>query len=170
MCCQGNSHWYMDSPVTWGAHSSDSCLARQGWNGEGDGGGLDGGRDGWWGGGGGGWLFTPSWRQPANSPSQLLLLIVVLACGGWGLLNWSHLPVLLGWLVACLTSQQHASVSQGRICSENSTCCHTEIEVAIKLSISPSHSILTPGQPVPACSADPIMPGTWQGNHWSANF
>ena len=33
-------------------------------------------------------------------------------------------------LVGCLTSQQHASVSQGRICSDNCTCCHTEIEVA----------------------------------------
>ena len=26
-------------------------------------------------------------------------------------------------LVGCLTSQQHASVSQGRICSDNFTCC-----------------------------------------------
>ena len=33
-------------------------------------------------------------------------------------------------LVVCLTSQQHASVSQGRICTDNSTYCHTEIEVA----------------------------------------
>ena len=33
-------------------------------------------------------------------------------------------------LVGCLTSQQHASVSQGRICSDNFTCCHTEIQVA----------------------------------------
>ena len=33
-------------------------------------------------------------------------------------------------LVGCLTSQQHASASQGRICSDNLTCCHTEIEVA----------------------------------------
>ena len=32
--------------------------------------------------------------------------------------------------VGCLTSQQHASVSQGRICSDNVTYCHTEIEVA----------------------------------------
>ena len=32
--------------------------------------------------------------------------------------------------VGCLTSQQHASVFQGRICSDNVTCCHTEIEVA----------------------------------------
>ena len=38
----------------------------------------------------------------------------------------------LMWLLfaGCLTSQQHASVSQGRICSDNLTCCHTEIEVA----------------------------------------
>ena len=33
-------------------------------------------------------------------------------------------------LVSCLTSQQHASASQGRICSDNFTYCHTEIEVA----------------------------------------
>ena len=33
-------------------------------------------------------------------------------------------------LVGCLTSQQQASVSQGRICSDNLTCCHTEIEDA----------------------------------------
>ena len=32
--------------------------------------------------------------------------------------------------VGCLMSQQHASVSQGRICSDNFTCCHTETEVA----------------------------------------
>ena len=29
----------------------------------------------------------------------------------------------------CLTSQQHASASQGRICSDKFTCCHTEIEI-----------------------------------------
>ena len=51
--------------------------------------------------------------------------------------------------VCCLTSQQQASVSQGRICTGNFTCCHTEIEVADQLSTSPSHSILTPGWPVP---------------------
>ena len=33
-------------------------------------------------------------------------------------------------LVGCLTSQQQASVSQGRICLDNLTCCHTETEVA----------------------------------------
>ena len=70
-------------------------------------------------------------------------------------------------LVGCLTSQQHAGVSQGRIC-----CCRTEIEVADQTfynnnkkeqqqnthththththTTSPSHSILTPDRPVPA--------------------
>ena len=32
--------------------------------------------------------------------------------------------------IGCLASQKHASVSQGRICSDNFTCCHTETEVA----------------------------------------
>ena len=36
---------------------------------------------------------------------------------------------LVCWLVACLTSQQNASVSQGRIHSDF-TCCYTEIEIA----------------------------------------
>ena len=33
-------------------------------------------------------------------------------------------------LVGCFSSQQHASVSQGRFCRDSCTCCHTEIEVA----------------------------------------
>ena len=36
---------------------------------------------------------------------------------------------LVAWLVSCLISQQHASVSQGRICSDNFTCYHTEIKL-----------------------------------------
>ena len=32
--------------------------------------------------------------------------------------------------VGCLTSQQYASVSQGRMCSDKCTCCHAEREVA----------------------------------------
>ena len=52
-------------------------------------------------------------------------------------------------LVGCLTSQQHASVSQGRICSilRGATL---RWNLRIKLSIRPSHNILTPRQPVPA--------------------
>ena len=46
-------------------------------------------------------------------------------------------------LVGCLTPQQHASVSQGRICPDNCTCCHADIEVADQTFHSPSHGILT---------------------------
>ena len=40
------------------------------------------------------------------------------------------------WLlfVRCLTSKQHASVSQGWICTDNLTCRHTEIKVADQTS------------------------------------
>ena len=32
-------------------------------------------------------------------------------------------------MLACLTSQQHASVSQGLVCSDDGTFCYTQIEV-----------------------------------------
>ena len=74
----------------------------------------------------------------------------------------------LSLLVGCLTSQQHASVSQGRICSDNFTCCHTEIEVSdptFHLTQS-QYTDIGPTSP----SADPITPGARQGSHWSADF
>ena len=71
-------------------------------------------------------------------------------------------------LVGCLTSQQQASVSQGRICSDNFTCCHTELEVADQTFYLTQSQYTDTGPTSP--SADPIMPGAWQGSHWSANF
>ena len=71
-------------------------------------------------------------------------------------------------LVGCCTSQQHASVSQGRICSDNFTCCHTQIEVADQTFHLTRSQYTDTGPPSP--SADPIMRGAWQGSHWSANF
>ena len=71
-------------------------------------------------------------------------------------------------LVGCLMSQQHASVSQGCICSENFMCCHTEIQVADQTFYLTQSQYTDTGLTIP--SADPIMPGTWQGSHWSANF
>ena len=64
--------------------------------------------------------------------------------------------------VGYLTSQQHASVSRGQICSDNFTCCHTEIEVAdqtFHLTQS-QYTDISPTIP----STDPIMPGAWQGS------
>ena len=65
--------------------------------------------------------------------------------------------------VGVFTSQQHASASQGRICSD-CIAAVLRLKLQIKLSISPSHSVLTPGQPVPAltlsCQASSkIAPG-----------
>ena len=70
--------------------------------------------------------------------------------------------------VGCLSSQQHASVSQGQICTDNFTCCHTEIEAADQ-TFHLTQSQYTDTEPT-SPSADPIMPGAWQGSHWSANF
>ena len=76
---------------------------------------------------------------------------------------------LVGWVVGCLTSQRRASVSQGRICSNSCTCCHTEIEVADPtFYLTQSQSQTDTGRTGP--NADPITPGAWQGSHRSANF
>ena len=72
------------------------------------------------------------------------------------------------WLLACLTSQQHASVSQGRICTDKFTCCRTETEVADPIFYLTQSQYTDTGPTSP--SADSIMPGAWQGSHWSANF
>ena len=72
------------------------------------------------------------------------------------------------WLVGCLTSQQQASVSQGRICSDNLTCCHNEMEAADQ-TFHLTQSQYTDTVPT-SPSAVPITPGAWQGSHWSANF
>ena len=74
----------------------------------------------------------------------------------------------VGLLVGCFTTQQHASVSQGRICSDNFACCHTEIEVADQTFYLTQSQYTDTGPTSP--SADPITPGAWQGSHWSANF
>ena len=71
-------------------------------------------------------------------------------------------------LVGCLTSQQHASVSHGRICLDNFTCCHTEIQVADPTFYLTQAQYTDTGPTSP--SADPITPGAWQGSHWSADF
>ena len=78
------------------------------------------------------------------------------------------LGLLVCLFVGCVMSQQHASVSQGRICSDNFTCCRTDIEIAdqtfyLTQSRYTDTWLTSPG-------ADPIMPGVWQGSHWSANF
>ena len=85
-------------------------------------------------------------------------------CPSWGTRG---LEVCL--FVGCLlTSQQQACVSQGRICSDNSTCCHAEIEVADQTFHLTQSQYTDTGPTSP--SADPMTPVAWQGSHWSANF
>ena len=90
----------------------------------------------------------------------------------WTVPPWNITPRPLTsavcWLVGCLTSLQQASVSQGRICSDNFTCCHTEIQVADPTFYLTQSQYTDTGPTSP--SADPITPGAWQGSHWSANF
>ena len=70
--------------------------------------------------------------------------------------------------VGCLTSQQHASVSQGRMCTDNFTHYHTEIEVADQTFHLTQSQYIDTGPT--SLSPDPITPGAWHGSHWSANF
>ena len=65
--------------------------------------------------------------------------------------------------VGCLTSQEHASVSQRRICSDHFTCCHTEIQVSNQ-TFYLTQSQYTDTGPT-STRADPITPGAWQGIH-----
>ena len=65
--------------------------------------------------------------------------------------------LFVGWLVGCFTSQQQASVSQGRICLDNFTCCHTEIEAADPTFYLTQSQYTDTGPTSP--SADPITPG-----------
>ena len=81
--------------------------------------------------------------------------------------QWPWPPSGVCLFVGCLTSQQHASVSQGQICTDNFTCCHTEIEVADQTFHLTQSQYTDTGPTCP--SADPITPGAWQGSHWSAN-
>ena len=65
--------------------------------------------------------------------------------------------------VGCLTSQQHAGVSQRRICSDN-----PETEVGEQTFHLTQSQYSDTGQTSP--NADPITPGVLQGNHWNASF
>ena len=64
-----------------------------------------------------------------------------------------------------LTSQQHASVSQGRICLNFCTWRHTDTEVADQACdlIQSQYTGTEPTSP----RTDSTPPGTWQGSHYN---
>ena len=80
----------------------------------------------------------------------------------------SYTPACLAECVGCLTSQQHASVSQGRICTDNFTRSHTEKEVTDETFHLTQSQYTDTGPTSP--STDPITPDAWQGSYWSASF
>ena len=76
--------------------------------------------------------------------------------------------------VGCLTSQQHASVSQGRLCSDNFTCCqcHTKIEAADQTfhliqsqytdtGLTSPSTDSNPGSSTPEVDALTMRPASW---------
>ena len=67
------------------------------------------------------------------------------------------------WFAAYLKSQQHASVSQWRICSDSYTFTYCHRTCRAKFLSNP----VTVYWHSP--SADPKTPGAWQGSHWSTN-
>ena len=71
-------------------------------------------------------------------------------------------------LVGCLTSQQHASVSQRRICSDKCTCCRTETEVADQSFYLTQSQYADTGPTGPR--ADYVMLGACQGSYRSTSF
>ena len=93
------------------------------------------------------------WCLWLGAPIATGSLVVGCPCPEWVTQGLS--PACL--LVGCLTSQQHASVSQGWICTDNFMCFHTEIEDA-----DPTF-YLTQSQytdtRLTSPSTDPTMPG-----------
>ena len=71
-------------------------------------------------------------------------------------------------MVACLTSQQHASASQTRICSDMFTFCNTEIQVADQTFCltQPQYT----NTETTSLSTGPIMPGARLGSHWCGSW
>ena len=69
----------------------------------------------------------------------------------------SQATLMLLLFVGCLSSQQHAGVSQGPTYSDNFTCFHTEIEVANQTFYFTQEHYTETGPTSP--SIDPLTPG-----------
>ena len=71
-------------------------------------------------------------------------------------------------VVGCLTSQPHASISQERVCTGSSKCCHTETGVTDQTCYL-IQSQYADNCPTILCT-DPMTPAARGRNHWSTNF
>ena len=93
------------------------------------------------------WIRAGDWKMSSVTPRTWHWF--------WHYHNDHALAALL-LFVSSLTSQQHASVSQGRICTDNFMCCHTETEVADQTFYLTQSQYTDTGPTSP--SADPITP------------
>ena len=74
-------------------------------------------------------ILSRVWKKSKNEVLWIMPYVSVVATSQYEHVFHSDAAGIC-LLVGCLTPQQHASVSQRRICTDNFTCCHTEIEVA----------------------------------------
>ena len=112
-----------------------------------------------------GWSSTHDWQLcPSHVTSrswslhQLWLLLLLMLMPVWSL-RWWGCRWRVGWSSA-------RGVSQGRICSDKCTCCHSEIEDADQTFHLTQSQYTDTGPTSP--SADGITQGAWQGSHLSA--
>ena len=82
----------------------------------------------------------------------------------------AHLSLGTTWHVTqhATSIKQHASVSQGRIYSDNFTGYHTETEAADQTFPLTRSQYTDTGPTSP--STDPITPDAWQGSHLECQF
>ena len=69
--------------------------------------------------------------------------------------EWRELVVV----ASCSKSQQNAKCTSKTDLPDHCACCTLGQKPQIKLTVSPSHSILTPGQPAPALILRCQIPG-----------
>ena len=110
-----------------------------------------------------GYHFGPGHAGCCSGTQQLVVTSSILLLLLTGMARTAVILLVVAWL----KFQQHASVSQGRICSDNCTCCHTETEVAAQ-NICLTQSQYTDTGPT-SPSANPRQPGAesteWQGSY-----
>ena len=107
------------------------------------------------------------WMHCKKYPTHISYLLKIKALKYKECQNVHFLFLYFVCPIGCLMSQQQARVSQGRICSDKFTCCHTEVEAADQTFFLIKSQYTDTGPISP--SADPITPDAWQGSHWSAS-
>ena len=102
-----------------------------------------------------------------RSRNTLIIIIIIITSRAHQCLAQVGVMLYHICLFVYCPSNNCASVSQGRTCSDNFTCCHTETEVADQTFHLTQSQYTDTGHT--SLSTDLISPGAWQGSHRSAN-